>query len=114
MVSKRYVIMPYSKQKEGIAKVLKDEGFIRSFEKINDENNKSSLKIFLKYVNGESVIHELTRISKPSRRHYEGVSRMTSVIGGLGVSILTTNLGLITDRKARELRVGGEVICHIW
>ncbi|HBS47932.1 TPA: 30S ribosomal protein S8 [Candidatus Dependentiae bacterium] len=112
--TKRSVTAPFSNEKLGIAQVLKEEGFIKDFQKIEDENKKSLLKVYLKYVDGESVIHEIVRISKPGKRTYEGVSKMRSVIGGLGVAILTTNLGIVADKKAKELSVGGEVICHVW
>ena len=114
MVSKRSVVVPFSKMKLGVAEVLRDEGFIKAFERIDEENNKASLKVYLKYVNNESVIHEIKRISTPGRRKYEGLKKLTSVIGGLGISILSTSSGIITDREAKKRSVGGEVICHIW
>ena len=70
--------------------------------------------VYLKYVNGESVIHEIKRISTPGRRCYENIKNMQPVIGGLGISILSTNAGIVTDKKAQELAVGGEVLCHVW
>ena len=114
MVSKKVVVVPFSNVRFGIAKVLKDEGYIKDFVKEKLENNKANLKIYLKYFNGESIIHELKRISKPSRRRYENIRKMTKVVGGLGVSILSTNIGIITDQQAREKSVGGEVLCHVW
>jgi small subunit ribosomal protein S8 len=114
MKSRRWVVVPFSKEKQGIAVVLKDEGFIKDFQRIELEQGKPQLKIFFKYVNGESPIHEIKRISTPGRRKYEGLSNMTSVIGGLGISILTTSKGIISDKQAQKLSVGGEVICHIW
>ncbi|MFA5075389.1 MAG: 30S ribosomal protein S8 [Candidatus Babeliales bacterium] len=114
LVGKRRVIVFYSKEKFSIAQVLKNEGFIRDFEKIEDENGKLCLIVHLKYVDGEPAINEIKRISKPGRRYYEGIRNMTSVVGGLGVSILSTNKGIITDRQAKQLSVGGEVICHVW
>lgn len=114
MVSKRTVTVPFSKMKMGVAQVLKDEGFIRDFEKVEGEGVKSSLVLRLKYVAGESVIHEITRVSRPGRRQYENLKNMQKVIGGLGVSILSTNAGIMADKKARKLSVGGEVICHVW
>ena len=114
-IRKRFVKVPLSKEKINVATVLKEEGYIKDFviDK-NEELAKSNLTVFLKYVKGESVIHELTRISKPSRRYYERSNKVTPVIGGLGISIISTNVGIITDRKARKLKVGGEVICHVW
>jgi len=114
MVSKRSVTVPCSRMKMGIADVLREEGFIRDYKKEDGERNRSFLTIHLKYVDGESVIHKLQRISKPGRRHYEGTCTMESVIGGLGISILTTNAGIMSDKKAKSLSVGGEVLCHVW
>jgi small subunit ribosomal protein S8 len=68
----------------------------------------------LKYVQGDSVIHEITRKSTPGRRHYEKINKLKKVVGGLGVAIMSTSSGLVTDRKAREMQVGGEIICHVW
>jgi small subunit ribosomal protein S8 len=113
MVRRRTVTVPHSTLKNDIAKVLKDEGFIKDFKKV-EEDNKASLTIFLKYVDGEPVIHEIKRISKPSRRYYERLNNLTPVIGGLGISILTTSSGVMTDQQAQKLSVGGEVICHVW
>lgn len=110
---KRFVSAPCSKEKLGIATVLKEEGYIRDYQRIED-GCKASLKVFLKYVDGKSVVSEITRISTPGRRRYEGLDNMTSVVGGLGVSILTTNLGIITDKQARKSGIGGEVLCHVW
>ncbi len=114
MVYKRSVVIPHSKEKMGIARVLKDEGFIKDFQKKEEEAGKPKLHIMLKYVDGQPAINELTRVSKPGRRRYERVSKITKVIGGLGVSILSTNKGIITDRQAKKLSAGGEVVCHVW
>ena len=113
--SKSSVTAPYSSLKYELALVLLEEGFISGVEVAheNDIVNKQ-LKIFLKYVNNESVIHEITRVSKPSRRVYAGVGNMKPVIGGLGVSVLTTNKGLLTDKTAKKLHIGGEIICTVW
>lgn len=113
--SKSSVVAPYSSLKYELAVILQEEGFIQGFEVLheNDIVNKQ-LKIFLKYVNNESVIHEITRVSKPSRRIYAGVGSIKPVIGGLGVSVLTTNKGLLTDKTAKKMRVGGEIICTVW
>ncbi len=115
LVSKLKVTVPFSKMRVGVAEVLKDEGFIRDFERTDGERNRSFLTIFLKYASGgESVIHEIKRISKPGRRRYENLKNMEPVIGGLGISILSTNIGIITDKAARKKSVGGEVLCHVW
>lgn len=112
-VNKRSVVLPSSILKVEIAKVLKDEGYIKDF-KLSEEDKKKTLTILLKYVDGESVIHEITSVSTPGRRQYENSKSITPVIGGLGISILTTSSGVITDRQAKKLGVGGEVICHVW
>lgn len=113
MSSKSFVVAPYSNLKFDLATILKDEGFIRDVA-IVDHDSKKSLKIFLKYVNGESVIHEVTRISRPGRRDYKGADYIRPVIGGLGLSILTTSKGIVSHKKAKELGIGGEVICTVW
>jgi small subunit ribosomal protein S8 len=112
-VGKRSVTLQHSNLKEEVAKVLKDEGYIKDY-KIADNDSKPELTIALKYVNGESVIHKLTRISRPGRRHYEKLNGVTHVIGGLGVSVLTTSKGVMSDRQAKQVGIGGEVICHVW
>ena len=112
-VGKRFVTVPSSQLKVNIATVLKDEGYIKDFKIEEEDKVKKNLTIYIKYVNGESVIHKITRISKPSRR-YERFNQLTPVIGGLGISILTTSSGVITDQKAKTLGIGGEIICHVW
>ena len=114
MVRKRSANIPFSSMKMGIAQVLKDEGFIRDFSKVESDDGKAFIKVVLKYVSGECVISEITRISTPGRRRYEGSKKITPVAGGLGISILTTSFGVMTGRKAREMSIGGEVICHVW
>ena len=113
MVKRRTVALQHSNMREAIALVLKNEGFIRDFKK-TQEDNKAVLTVVLKYVDGESAINEITRISTPGRRQYERSNDMTSVIGGLGISILTTSKGVMTDKQATQQGIGGEVICHIW
>ena len=112
-VSKPFVIAPFSKMNKAIAQTLQKEGFLRGSEEI-EENGKKRLKILLKYVRGESVIHDLKRISKLSCRAYAGVKEVKPVIGGLGLSIMTTNRGVISHKEAKRLGVGGEVICTVW
>ncbi len=114
MISKRSVSVPFSKMKMEIARVLKEEGYIKDYKQDRDENEKPILVVYLKYVSGAPAISEIKRISKLGRRHYEGVRRMRRVIGGLGIAILSTNKGIMTDRMAKKLSVGGEVICHVW
>lgn len=114
LASKRFVITPFSTIKQQIAEILKEEGFIKNVETITNESGSKALKIILKYVDGESVIHELTRISTPGRRVYKGANNLEHVRGKLGISILTTNKGIMTNKKAREMSLGGEVICSVW
>lgn len=115
LIGKPSVVAPYSKMKHAIAKILLDEGFIRDIQVVaQDEVAKKAIKVVLKYVDNESVIHEITRVSKPSRRLYNGRYNIKPVIGGLGLSILTTDRGLLSHKKAKEIGVGGEVICTVW
>ena len=115
MASKPSVIAPYSTMRHSIADILKEEGFITDFTILNaDSDAKKALKVVLKYVDGEAVIHEIQRVSKPGRRVYAGIEEVKPVIGKLGISILTTNRGVITHQKAKKLSVGGEIICTVW
>lgn len=115
MVSKSFVTAPYSKMRLSIAQILKNEGFINDFVVVNtDSDVKKLIKVVLKYVDGEAVIHEIQRVSKPGRRVYVGSKAIKPVIGQLGVSILTTSRGVIANQKAKKLSVGGEVICTVW
>lgn len=113
MRSKRFVAAPYSKVRYDLAKLLEQEGFICSVE-VTEEESFKTIKVILKYYQGESVIHEITRVSKPSRRVYVKSKNIKPVIGGLGVSILSTNKGLITNRASKDANVGGEFICTVW
>jgi small subunit ribosomal protein S8 len=107
------VEMPCSKLKVEIARILKDEGYISNF-KVSEEGKKKVLKVFLRYAaKGESAIATLERVSKPGRRVYVGADEIPRILGGLGVSILTTPRGLMTGRDARKARVGGEVLCSV-
>ena len=112
-VSKSFVIVPFSKMNKSIAGILQKEGFVRGVEEL-DEKGIKRLKIVLKYVHGESVIHDLQRVSKLSCRSYAGVNDIKPVIGGLGLSIMTTDRGVISHKEAKRLSVGGEVICTVW
>lgn len=113
MSSKPYVVANYSKMHAQIGDILKREGFIKD-SVVMDEEGKKFLKIVLKYVDGESVIHEIVRVSKPSRRQYSSSHALEPVIGGLGISILTTNRGILTNKQAKEQAIGGEIICTVW
>ncbi len=104
----------HSREKEEIAKILFEEGYILSYNVFNSDKNKS-IKVELKYMNnGESVIAGLKRISKPGLRVYAPCEKLPKVISGLGIAILSTNKGILTDKHAKELRVGGEVLCFVW
>lgn len=114
MTGKNEITAPYSRLKHEISRVLLEEGFIRDVEEIEQGNNKKQLKIGLKYVKGESVIHEIDRESTPGLRLYNGHKKFKPVIGNLGISIVTTNRGVMSNKKARSLGVGGEVLCTVW
>ena len=107
------VSVPYSSMKNRIAEVMKSEGFIKEIQ-ISGEGIDKKLTLILKYVDNESVIHELNQVSKPGRRVYVNVSSIPTVIGGLGIAIMTTNKGVITNKKAKQDLIGGEIICTIW
>ena len=113
LVTKPFVIVPYTRATADVAKILHEEGFIKEAAEVEEDGHKV-LKIFLKYVDGESVIHELTRKSRPGRRFYTGISQLRPVVGGLGVSILTTSKGILSHKQAEKLNVGGEIICTVW
>jgi small subunit ribosomal protein S8 len=107
------VDIPISKMKLEIAKILKEEGFIRAY-KILKDRRQGILRVIPKYVDNASVISGLKRISKPGRRVYVGSDEIPKVMGGLGVAILTTSKGVMSDKSCRRDIVGGEVICHVW
>ena len=109
------VTMPASNTKKAIAKILLDEGYIKGFDVI-DDGLQGQIKVTLKYVNGKStpVIAGLKRISKPGLRVYARCEELPKVLGGLGVAIISTSKGLMTDRAARKENLGGEVLCYIW
>ncbi|QOC23389.1 30S ribosomal protein S8 [Wenzhouxiangella sp. AB-CW3] len=111
-VAKRAVSMPASKLKVAIAGVLKDEGYIRDFQ-VEDEGAKRTLIIELKYVEGRGVIDRLERFSRPSRRRYFGKNELPRVLNGLGVAIVSTSHGVMTDSQARAKGHGGEVLCLV-
>lgn len=107
--------MPGSRLKERIAQVLKDEGFIKNFRTITEGGGKSTLRIFLKYTpENEAVISGLQRVSRPGLRVYVQTTEIPKVMSGLGVSILSTPKGVLTDRAARKANVGGELLCTVW
>ncbi len=108
------VEVPASKVKREIVEILKREGFIRDAEYIED-NKQGIIRIFLKYgPNNERVITGLKRISKPGLRVYTKANEIPRVLGGLGIAIISTSKGIVTDKEARQLKSGGEVICYVW
>jgi len=111
-VQKTNVSMPSSKVKVAIANVLKDEGYIEDFA-VSTEGGKSELNIGLKYYVGRPVIERLERVSRPGLRIYKGKDEIPQVMNGLGVAIVSTPKGVMTDRKARATGVGGEVLCYV-
>ena len=111
-VEKAVVTMPSSKLKVAIAQVLKDEGYIDGFN-VRSEAGKAELEIALKYYAGRPVIERIERVSRPGLRIYKGRNAIPQVMNGLGVAIVTTPKGVMTDRKARQTGVGGEVLCYV-
>ena len=113
-VERPHVEMPLSKVKRGLAEVLKREGYIWDWEEVEAEP-ANQLRVHLKYgPNGERVIRRIRRVSKPGRRVYSGASDLKPILGGLGISILSTSRGVISDREARQRKLGGEVLCEVW
>ncbi|QOR34591.1 30S ribosomal protein S8 [Clostridium sp. 'deep sea'] len=108
------VDVPASNMKKAIAELLLQEGYIKGFE-VLDNNNQGTIRIALKYgPNRTQVIHGIKRISKPGLRIYSRKNEIPRVLGGLGIALISTSQGLVTDNKARELRLGGEVVCYVW
>ena len=111
------VTMPASKMKAAIAEVLRDGGYIQEYETTEAENNKRDLVITLKYKGSKiknPVIEGLERVSKPSRRVYAGSGDIPYTLGGFGITVLSTSQGIMSDHKAREQNIGGEVLCQVW
>ena len=108
------VITPASKLRENVLSVLQDEGYIRGYMKLEIEGEFQMFEIELKYHEGEPVIKKLERVSKPGRRVYSSVSELPRVFNGLGVSILSTSKGVMSDVSAREANVGGEILCKVF
>ena len=112
MVDKPTVSMPSSKLKVAIAQVLKDEGYVDGFA-VSAADGKPQLQIALKYYSGKPVIEHIERVSRPGLRVYKGRHDIPNVKNGLGVAIVTTPKGVMTDRKARQVGIGGEVLCYV-
>ena len=113
LAEKSTVVMPSSKLKVAIAGVLKDEGYVDGFSVIKGEGGKATLEIGLKYYSGHPVIEKIQRISRPGLRIYKGSNDIPKVMNGLGIAIVSTSKGLMTDRKARANGIGGEVLCVV-
>lgn len=109
---KKFITSPSSRQREAIAAVLKDEGYITDFS-VKAEGQKKVITVTLKYFEGKPVIERLERISKPSLRRYKGADELPKVLAGLGVAIISTSSGMVSDRQARASGQGGEVVCYV-
>jgi small subunit ribosomal protein S8 len=105
--------IPLSRMKLEVAKILKEEGFIRAYKILKDKK-QGILRVIPKYLDNESVISGLKRISKPGRRVYVGTNGIPRVMGGLGIVIITTSKGILSDKVCRRNGVGGEIICYVW
>ena len=110
---KRFVDIPSSKMKIALAEILKETNFVRDYNVIED-NKQNILRIHLKYVNGVSSISGLKKISTPGLRQYCDKDTIPRVLNGLGLAVISTSKGLMSDKKAKEEKIGGEIICHIW
>ncbi len=110
---KKYVDIPSSKMKVSLAEILKSNKFVKDYNVIED-NKQNILRVHLQYVNGTPSITGLKRISTPGLRQYVDKDNAPRVLGGLGISVLSTPKGLLTDKQAKKESVGGEVICHVW
>jgi small subunit ribosomal protein S8 len=114
MRNKSKVSMPGSKQRERVLEVLKTEGFIRGYASVAHASGRSELEIELKYFDGEPVIREIARVSKPGRRVYASVKALPRINNGLGVAIVSTPKGVMADHAARDANVGGEILCTVF
>ena len=114
MRNKSKVATPASKLRARVLDVLQKEGFIRGYAQIDYENGKSEIEIELKYHNGDPVIRDISRVSTPGRRVYSAVRNVPMVANGLGVAILSTPKGVMSDADAREANVGGEILCNVF
>ena len=113
LARKSEVSVGSSRLKQAVLKVLKDEGYVADF-RIASDGGKSTITIALKYFDGRPVIDRLERVSRPGLRIYRKSTEVPRVLGGLGVAVLSTSQGLMTDREARKRNVGGEVLCYVW
>jgi small subunit ribosomal protein S8 len=108
------IVAPASKLRENLLDVLRREGYIRNFERYNVKTGIDEIKIELKYFDGEPVIREINRVSRPGCRVYSKIKDLPKVYNGLGIAILSTPRGVMSDAEAREANVGGEVLCHVF
>jgi len=113
MAGKKTVLLPFSKEKEGIGKILEKEGYVDAVEKVG-ELPHAKLRIRLRYVDGVHVIDDVKRMSKPGIRLYVDKNAIPSVMGGIGISIVSTSRGIMTGKQARKQGIGGELLCEIW
>jgi small subunit ribosomal protein S8 len=113
-VGRRMVLIPKSKICLGIAQVLRDEGYIEEYDSIDDASGQGQIRVKLKYsLSGDKVIHTIDRASKPGCRVYRGVKELPEVLNGMGIAVVSTSKGVMSDRKAREANVGGELLCTV-
>jgi len=113
LAKKRRVEIPSSKMKLSLVEILKQQNFIEEYNLVED-NKQNVIDVKLKYIDGKAVISGLKKISKPGLRVYEGADTLPRVLNGLGIAVISTSKGLMTEKQARKESIGGEVICHIW
>ena len=111
---KRWIDIPSSELKKTISLVLKEEGYIDNFVFVNKELKKEDIRIFLRYDNNVPAITTIEKISKPGKRVYVSVSDIPRVLNGLGISVISSSRGVVSNKVARELKVGGELLCNVW
>lgn len=109
----KVVDVPASKLKESLAAILKDQGFISDYQKV-EEGPQGVIRVALRYINGTSSVVGLRRVSRPGLRRYAGATELPRVKNGLGIAIISTSQGLMTDKEARTRNIGGEVLCYVW
>ena len=115
MKQKDRVDVPYSKMKLSIVKILKDEGFVANYKLLYAEQKQGTIRVFLKYTpTKEVVLRGIKRVSRPGLRIYRSYLAIPRVVGGFGISILSTPFGVLTDKQAKDKKVGGEVLCQVW
>ncbi len=114
MVYKKSIDLPSSKMRHNLARILTEEKFIRGYKIVSTGKPSPTLKVYLRYNEGKPVLKGIQRVSRPGRRVYAKLDKLPRVRGGLGVAILSTSKGVLTDRQAKMLGVGGEVLCYVW